>query len=459
MFNKKALSLAVAAAASTLSLATMAQIDVTNNTGQVKIANESVTPTTTGVLPVGPGTSGSTALNVTGDLGIGVAADDQVFVRFDWSGASLAGDLGLNSITVQDGTAGAPINSTSLSDGQAADTNAIFGVTADTNGFSQTSTVTLDIGTSGLLLSGTSDVRMRVFETQTNAINETFALSDQSLANAVTLADALDIDFDPETAVAEVTEDFEEFTTGDTGTLGSYTASALTGFVLATGLTSVTTLGDLVSFGTNSIVTYTGDFSFATGTGYFMGNPTCSDAGGATVSPNTSNFQTATVEVDVSNTLPLCVTVNGTDEVIPETSYDASVVLAHSVTTSSPSSTSDNGIVGEIDRNGTTVEVAYLTTFSDYNQRLLINSRHPVVAEYRVEFQTEDGVTATALPAATGVLQPGENLVLRAIDIVEITGGTRCSATVTVVAPQNNISVATTQVNLSDASTDTVSYN
>jgi hypothetical protein len=79
---------------------------------------------------------------------------------------------------------------------------------------------------------------------------------------------------------------------------------------------------------------------------------------------------------------------------------------------------------------------------------------------YTVTFQTEDGTTATALPAATGMLAPNENLALRVTDIVDITGNTtRCSATVTVVAPQGNISVATTQVNLSDASTDTVSYN
>ena len=78
---------------------------------------------------------------------------------------------------------------------------------------------------------------------------------------------------------------------------------------------------------------------------------------------------------------------------------------------------------------------------------------------YNFSFQTEPGVTATAGDAATGTVQPGENLVLRVSDIVTFEGGTRGSGTINVVAPSNRVDIATTQVNLSDGGTDTVVYN
>jgi hypothetical protein len=456
MFNKKALSLAVAAAASGLSVGAMAQIDITAGTDRVLIANETVTPLTTGVLPVG--TNGAPALDITSELGIGVANNDQIFIRYDFSSAEFAGDLAVTDITV-----GAE-SGTGLTNGQTGDSTAIFGVLAPGAGFPQDAAVTLLTGTGGApglqLIGTTTDVRVRVFETQAAAINELVPLSDQSLSGAVALGNALSFSFSPQNATAEVTTNFTEFVGGaTTAELGSFTVAGNTNFVEAANLTDV--LADatnIADFGTSSIVTYSGDFSFATGpNAYFVSAGTGCNFGAA-VTIDTSTLATATAEVGVANGESLCVTVTG-DETIPEASFTASANVRHLVTTSSPNNSTGEGAIGDIDRNGTTVEVAYLTTFSDYNQRLLINSRHPVPAEYTVTFQTEDGVTATALPAASGVLQPGENLVLRATDIVELTGGTRCSATVVVVAPEGNISVATTQVNLSDASTDTVSYN
>ncbi len=479
MFNKKTLSTAVAAAATGMSLgkvlgvagvaavtsglsatSAVAQINVTGTVGNaVVIAAESVSVGTTGVDTVGVGEA--TALDVQGQLGIGVAGSDQVFLRFDWTDAELAEDLALGSIVVTDATGGT-IGSTSLTDGQTGDSSAIFGVTADGDGFSQTSGFVLDVGTSGIgLAASSSDVRVRVFETQTNAINETLALTDQSLANAVSLQSALTISFSSQTATAEVTEDFLEFTSGVTGTLGFLTVAANTNLVAdsTTGFQAISDFDDLVSTGTSSTVTYTGDFSFATASGFFLGTgPSCATSSPG-LSVDTSTFATATADLVDANTNALCVTVDGANETIPEASYDAAVVAVHDVTSSSPNSTSDSGTVGEIDRNGTTVEVAYVTTFTDYNQRILINSRHPVDVPYTITFSSEDGVTTSALPAASGTLTAGENLVLRARDVVAITGGTRCAATVTVVAPSNNISVATTQVNLADGGTDTVSYN
>ena len=457
MFNKKCLSLAVAAAATGLSLSAMGAINVTTQAGKIAIANETVTPTTTGILPVGGGNT-TGALDVNGQLGVGVTASDQVFVRIDWSSAVLNAAFAASSVSI--GTVGA----STVTDGLAGDSSAIFGVTALTPGFTQTAGVTLLQGTAGISLSGSStDIRMRVFESQTNAINETLALSDATATSAVTLGDSLSTVYNANDAIAEVTRNYTQFnnlgTFGTVGTLGTFTASASTNFVVAASLAQVTTLSQVISL-TGSVVTYTGDFAFATSvaTAYAIGAGSCT-AGLTPVTVDTTSFAAATSTVAAANANPLCVTVNGTTELIPETTYDISVNEVHVVTTSVPNSTVSQGTAGDIIRNGTNVEVAYLTTFVDYNQRLLLNSRHSVDAAYTVTFQTEAGVTATALAAASGTLPAGENLVLRAVDLVTITGGTRCSATVTVVAPDTTISVATTQVNLSDASTDTVSYN
>ncbi len=460
MFNKKSLSLAVAAAATGLSLNSMAALDVTSTTApnRVAIASESVTPTTTGLQTVAnPGNE----LDVQGLIGVGLAANDQVFVRLDLTGATFVTDLAATAVSI----AGAP--SSSLSGGLAGEDSAVFGYLSAAGNF-QTDAFTIALPAAGINLAGASaDVRVRVYEQQSDAINETgVTLSDQALSSAISVSEALNVSFTNTAATAEVSENFLLFSdngaTTTIATLGSFTATASTSASLATTLAPVVVLGDLVTENT-SVVTITGDFSFATDAGsYYVSSTTgtCDASPGAgLLTVDTSTFTTATTTVDVANGLPLCVSVNGTSQTIPDATYSASVNLVHAVTTSSPASTTAAGGVGEIARNGTTVEVAYLTTFGDYNQRLIINSRHPVMAQYNITFQTEDGVTATPTALASGTLAPNENLVLRASDLVTLTGGTRCSATVTVVAPNGNISVATTQVNLSDASTDTVSYN
>jgi hypothetical protein len=483
MFNKKTLSSAVAAAttgislgkmltvagvaatAGGLSMGSMAQIDVTNTTapGNVAIANESIAPTTTGTLPVGVGASGP--LDVTGQLAVGIPNDEQIYMRFDWSSASPLGMVGGSNLVVgPNSVAGSSATVPSGDDLDGNEFAVIFGVTAGTAGFSQTAGFYLSVGTAGIELSGSStDVRVRIYEEQSQALAAGTAgkLSDQTASGAVSLGDALSVSFSPETAIAEVTTNFTEFdNTGTTGELGSFTASANTSFVLATGLTPITTVDDLVNTGTSSVVTYTGDFSFATGSpNFYISSSTSGCSYGTDVSVETSAMQSATTTVAIANGFPLCVQVTG-DEDIPETTYDADVVLVHDVTSSSPNVTEDSGEVGSIERNGTTVHVAYLTTFEDYNQRLIMNSRHPVPAMYTVTFKSENGTTCTGTDLASGMLPAHENLVIRVRDLVEVEGdSTRCSATVTVVAPDTNIDIATTQVNLSDGGTDTVVYN
>ncbi len=463
MFNKKVLSMAVACAATGISVSALAAFNVTTGGGEIAIASESVTPTTTGVLQVGVGNT-TGALNVNGQIQVGVPANDQIYIRYDWTGGELLADLSGTIVTV--GTVG----STSLTGGLDGDNSAVFGVLAGAAGFSQTASVALAFGTDGIgLLQGQNlSVRQRVYTDQGDAIAGAAGLSDQTADNVVTLSAALSVDFDAETATADVETNFTAFTGGNTsvGTLGVFTPQFATGLSLASDLTSVTGLAQLVNLAATtagSQVVYSGNFGFATG-GFFISGLTTGSCGtvgaGTPLSPTSaSNFTETSIDVASAQGRALCVSVNG-EQTIPEvTTFDAAVTLLHANTSSNPSSTSDTDSVGEIDRNGTTVEVAYVTTFEDYNQRLILNSRSATVAEYFITFQTEDGVTHMALPAAEGTLQPNEVLVLRMEDLVEFTGGSRGTATVTVVAPDTDIDVATTQVLRGDGATDTVYWS
>lgn len=463
MFNKKVLSMAVACAATGISVSAMAAFNVTDDdlSTDIAIASESIAPTTTGVLPIGVGDTGG-ALNVEGEIKVGVPANDQIYIRYDWTGGTLLSDLPQDAVSVD------MTDSTSLTGGLAGDTSAVFGVLAGAGGFNQTAGVMLDLGNPSLGIGLTGDtlsIRQRVYTDQGLAIDGGASLSDQTASNVIAIADALDVDFTPVNAIAEVQTGFTEFvdgtSTSTTGVLGVFSATAATGFSLASDL-STATFANLVDTGSNSTVTYQGDFGFNTTSGFYVSgltDGTCATGSSVPLNPDTASFTMASVAVADADGRALCATVDGDDEIIPNASYSATVVLIHAETNSSPSSTSETGSVGEIVRNGTTVEVAYVTTFTDYNQRLLLNSRASTDVTYTVTFRTEDGVTATALPAATGTLPAGENLVLRMTDLVEFAGGSRGSATVTVVAPSTVIDVATTQVNRADGATDTVYWS
>ena len=120
----------------------------------------------------------------------------------------------------------------------------------------------------------------------------------------------------------------------------------------------------------------------------------------------------------------------------------------------------ENQVIGLIRRNGSSNRVTYLTTAEKYNQRLIIVNRGSKMVRYSIaNFVTEDGTSAEAMAAATGTIGPNMQMVIPVSDVVRFSGPrTRAAATVSVNAVPGTISVATTQVNLEDGSTDTVLY-
>ena len=150
---------------------------------------------------------------------------------------------------------------------------------------------------------------------------------------------------------------------------------------------------------------------------------------------------------------------------IPNATYSAKAYIRTSAD-ATPQMVGE-GPVGSIKRNGATVHIAYLTTSEKHRQRVIIVNRGNLpISITDWSFQTEDGteveLTAEAMAAAEAgaAIGPGETLVRQVGEMVNITGDSRRTAvTLSFNGVANNISVATTQVNLADFSTDTVMWS
>ncbi len=118
------------------------------------------------------------------------------------------------------------------------------------------------------------------------------------------------------------------------------------------------------------------------------------------------------------------------------------------------------GNFGEIKRDGTTVDIPYITTFDGYNQRLILTNKGSRDADYTVTFRTEGNVTATADTHARGTVPAGEVLVIRMTDLVTLEGRTRAAGEINFVGvSSDSVTVATTIVNQDGGGTDTVVLN
>jgi hypothetical protein len=109
-----------------------------------------------------------------------------------------------------------------------------------------------------------------------------------------------------------------------------------------------------------------------------------------------------------------------------------------------------------ITQNGSTGLINYLTTFTGYNQRVYITNRGATDATYAFTFTSESGTTATAGTAATGTSKANSVLVLKATDIVTLSGKTRTAAKLAIVGTPSSFKVSTQQVNISSGGTDTI---
>lgn len=354
----------------------------------------------------------------------------------------------------------APISNVEIALGGAAgDDFVIFEVTAGVPGSPQNTQLSF---TPSVAVSGSASVEMNVYETlvQANEVRNELATASGTF---VTAALGLSTTATPANEVAEVSTDFTLFTTAgggttDNGTLGSINWDLATVAEAAEPTTgNALTTADVITAAT-STVTLNGDVSFGD---WYLDSAACAGVATAEIdlveaADGLSASPAAAGVAGLNAAHIVCVEVDG-DEEINEGSYSVSFGWTTVATAVNPAEDTTDA-VGAIGRNGTTVQIPYLTTFEDYNQRLVLVNRSASDAEYSITFTTEADTTATAGTAATGTIPAGEVLSLKATDIVSLEGKTRTAATVTIVAPQTVVDVATNQVNLDDGSTDTVVY-
>ena len=149
----------------------------------------------------------------------------------------------------------------------------------------------------------------------------------------------------------------------------------------------------------------------------------------------------------------LCIEVDGETQ-ITQTEYMATI--DNTKITDGLFSVPDlvNQSLGGISLGGSSVHIPFLTTYSGHNHRVLLTNPGPLPVSYTVMFPA--GAGATPLARATGMVPANTTITIPVREIVELSEGSRTSATVTAVGV---IDVATVLVNRGDGNTDTVLYD
>ncbi|GLR70869.1 hypothetical protein [Agaribacter marinus] len=395
------------------------------------------------------------ALDVDFELDFPAAEGDEIFIRVDLTNAAFANALADNDL-VHDTAGEAATNAPAIDirlDGNAGQSSVIYRViphTADAGNvddLDQGDKMTFTPDSLRISLSNDATIKFGIFETLTLAAQGTAPITSKtatiaSVDSAVTLGAAIQ-----SSNLEAIVKDGFTTLTGDAteGSLGGIDASDAD--MLDTDLLAATGAGVVVSdviLDTAEKPTFTGNFSFGEWT--VNDAAACGGTAGELVIADDSGSATSKDDINLVTTAAFLCLDNGDEkDVILRGSYSVSA--------------SDNGFsggVGSITYDTTSVSVPYISTFDKVNQRIyFINSG--VAADYSFTFKSEDGITATPGTAASGTIPQNGVLMLKASDIVTITGsGTRTTATIEIESELDDIEVTTQIVNKNDGSTDTV---
>lgn len=435
MVSKKLLSAAIAAAF--ISTPAFAAIDLADDSTALVFAKEAITTATAGFVTVDNTNGAADLFYVDTVIGAGVSATNHIYLRFDLTNAKFEGAVDETMITVAGST-----DISVLQGGADGSTFVIFDI--ESGGIAQGDAVELMLETLEISTSAPVTIRYRAFDDQSDAIQGKADedLADVSLA-AISVANVLETNFTPDNAVADVATDFTEFVTDGTSTIIGTVEFALAnaGALLVDG-TVVTTLDELIDDAGSNVV-LSGDLSFGDW-----------DIDGLAIDPDTGALDTNTLADLGFGTYNVTVTVDGATTINPG-AYSLATDYASLAGADFPVA-DKSGALGEITRNGTSIQVPYVTTYNEYNQRFVLVNRSNKPAPYSFSFTEEAGVTATAGTKATGTIPANETLIIPAVDVVTLAGKTRTAATITVTAQSANIDAATTTVDLTDGVTDTV---
>lgn len=451
MLNKKILAAAIAATFTTSAIAVV-DLDA-SPVVPAKYAAETVAASTTTTDGAREITDAATNLSVDANVGFGFTANTSFYVRYDLTGAVWETALTNNDLVL---TGTAPVET--LSQGGAEDDTFVIYEVVDTAAVSTTGNLQLAVADMALTGTGDSSVRFRVFANAPDAVNGTNALVDKS-GTHVDQVNAITTEFSATNLTADVAGGFLAFTAGTEAAVGSVELTLATAFAADDG--AAVTRADVITDAT-SVFSVTGDFSTmltdSDGGVTLDTSSTCANAGTSLTVAEDGGSASVTGTATFADATEIFVCLEpDTDTAIAAT--DAFVALIDVTAGSDGTYADQTGNLGAISRNGTTLEIPYITTFSDYNQRLLITNNASTATSYTCTFTPEDGVTAVAGDGATGDIAGNTTVSVRATDLVTLTGGNRTAARCSLLSQSTNIDAATTIVNLSDKSTDTVTIN
>jgi len=454
MLNKKILAASIAAVFS-LNASAVVSLDASPVVPAV-YASETVavsTATTAGGTFEIAGTGN--VIDIDAQVGFGFTANTSFYVRYDLTGAVFetaiaAGDLALG---------GTGTEVVTLSQGGAEDQAfVIFEVVDTAAAVAATQVLTMTNDDLALTGTGNATAQFRIFANAPDAVNETGALVDKS-GTLVTQSSAISTVFAATSLVADVDDSFTDFT----GALAEAPLGTVTVTLSTTALAADDGLAvaraDVITDATSTFVV-TGDFSSAvpagTGTVRVDTSSTCSNA------TNALTVDTAGATATLTGTAPLADATAMFLCLMPDGIIAAADAFTATLTAAAGANGTygaQNGTLGAITRNGTTLEFPYITTFASYNQRVLMTNNSATDTTYSCTFTPEAGTTAVAGTAATGTVAGNTTVSFKAVDMVTLTGSSRVAARCTLLSQSTNIDAATTIVNLADQSTDTVTIN
>ena len=456
------------------------------------------------------------ALDIRGPSGVGAAQDESLVVTFTLSGmvfghALTNASLHVYALTTTDDD-GDAIDSTNLvagageavlrTGGEEGGMSAVFGVSNGDGNIDRNNVMVLRIDSLGVSMGGGTVTMMVEHED-----GRSMATSDPGM---VQIMSGVKEDGMPMNAMTYVETSYSDFGASgvaqDTGTttidetrlyvdtLGSFTIGSQH---LDASDGSAATMADVLGAGAfdgnattamqAASVTMSGDaFSFAEAVWLdtaeaCTGSAPAADASGlleddgdiTAVAVNTLFASTDTAGAESTATVTdaryLCIRVENDSSTagtatgltsIPRTGPYMAMTMYAGAANAMHKPMNDSIDLGRIIRDGTTVEIPYLTTDDRYNQRIIIVNRSMNSVHYEMDFTSEDGIMAERGTDGIGMLEPMSTTVLhmRRHDVVRITGGPpmRASGTLIIEAEPMYISVATNQTNMSNGGTDTV---
>ena len=168
-----------------------------------------------------------------------------------------------------------------------------------------------------------------------------------------------------------------------------------------------------------------------------------------------------------SGPFQLCVNVGENEVAIPDVGGDDRMLGGYKMTvtpmsgprTARANGPAASGPAGSIERNGTTVNISYLSVHPAYNQRLVIVNRGSRDAEFWMDdFQTEEGTEISG--DIRGTVAAGSRMVIRVQDELTVDmGQLRASGTINLTARSGAVDIMTIQENIGTGQLDTTMYD